>query len=214
MSELQAIFGGTFDPVHYGHLRTVEALAALTGLQKVTLLPNNVPPHRPQPVASPRQRLEMLRCAIAGSLLFDIDDRELHRDAPSWTVTTLRSLRAERGPDQPLAFIIGQDSLLSLNKWHRWEELLSLSHLLVCRRPEYPEQPASEELRHWIDTHAAQESRQLRQQPCGLIFQAETPLWPVSATAIRHRLQQNLSCEGLLPPSVINYITRSGLYRD
>ncbi|GAA0514202.1 nicotinate-nucleotide adenylyltransferase [Tatumella terrea] len=214
MSELQAIFGGTFDPVHYGHLRTVEALAALTGLQKVTLLPNNVPPHRPQPVASPRQRLEMLRCAIAGAPLFDIDDRELHRDAPSWTVTTLESLRAERGPDQPLAFIIGQDSLLSLNKWYRWEELLSLSHLLVCRRPGYPEQPASAELLRWIETHTARESRQLHQQPSGLIFQAETPLSPVSATAIRHRLQQNLSCEGLLPPSVIDYITRSGLYRD
>jgi len=137
MSELQALFGGTFDPIHFGHLRPVEALAQQTGLQRVTLLPNNVPPHRPQPEASAAQRVDMLRCAIAGLPLFDIDTRELARDTPSWTVTTLEAWRAERGAAQPLGFIIGQDSLLSLASWHRWQDLLSLCHLLVCQRPGY-----------------------------------------------------------------------------
>jgi nicotinate-nucleotide adenylyltransferase len=134
---LEALFGGTFDPIHFGHLKPVEVLAAQVGLKKVTLLPNNVPPHRPQPEASPSQRVEMVRLAIADLPLFDLDLREMQRDTPSFTLETLTELRAERGDDQPLAFIIGQDSLLTLHKWHRWEELLSLCHLLVCKRPGY-----------------------------------------------------------------------------
>ena len=214
MSELHAVFGGTFDPVHFGHLRSAEALARLTGLHKVTLLPNNLPPHRPQPVASPAQRLAMLRCAIADLPLFDIDDRELHRDTPSWTVTTLQTIRAERGSQQPLAFIIGQDSLLSLNKWHRWRELMSLCHLLVCRRPGYCRQPESAELQHWISKHLTDDPRRLQQYPAGLICLADTPYYPVSATVIRQRLHTGQSCSDLLPLSVINYIRQAGLYRD
>lgn len=134
MASLQALFGGTFDPIHYGHLQTVEALARQVGLRQVTLLPNNVPPHRPQPEASAAQRVAMVELAIADRPLFNLDTRELARQTPSWTVETLEQLRAERGAAQPLAFIIGQDSLLSLHKWHRWESLLDLCHLLVCQR--------------------------------------------------------------------------------
>ena len=214
MSELHALFGGTFDPVHYGHLHAVEALAADTGLHKVTLLPNNLPPHRPQPEASAKQRLAMLRCAIADLPLFEIDDRELRRDEPSRTVTTLEMLRAERGASQPLAFIIGQDSLLSLNTWHRWQELTSLCHLLVCRRPGYQHPPESPELQHWINQHLTHDVQQLHQQPSGLILLADTPLYSISATEIRQRRHAGLSCADLLPQPVINYIEQAGLYRD
>ncbi|HAI04311.1 MULTISPECIES: nicotinate-nucleotide adenylyltransferase [Pantoea] len=214
MSELHALFGGTFDPIHFGHLRPVEALAQQTGLQKVTLLPNNVPPHRPQPEASATQRVAMLRCAIAGLPLFDIDTRELERDTPSWTVTTLENLRAERGAQQPLGFIIGQDSLLNLPKWHRWQDLLSLCHLLVCQRPGYPTRMSSPEMQRWLDQHLAHDVKQLHLQPAGHIWLAETPLYDISATEIRRRRHHNQSCDALLPAAVIDYIDRAGLYRD
>ncbi|WP_130835545.1 nicotinate-nucleotide adenylyltransferase [[Erwinia] mediterraneensis] len=214
MPELHALFGGTFDPVHYGHLRPVEALAQLVGLKKVTLLPNNVPPHRPQPEASPAQRVAMLQCAIAGRPLFDIDQRELARTTPSWTVTTLESLRAERGPRQPLGFIIGQDSLLSLAKWHRWQDLLSLCHLLVCKRPGYATRMETPEMQRWLEQHLAQQVQDLQQKPAGYIWLADTPLYNISATEIRQRRHQGLPCDDLLPPSVIDYIDRTGLYRN
>lgn len=212
MSELHALLGGTFDPVHFGHLRPAEALAAQIGLTRVLLLPNNVPPHRPQPEASPTQRVEMLRCAIRDRPLFDIDTRELMRETPSWTVATLEELRAERGPQQPLGFIIGQDSLLSLSGWHRWQELLSLCHLLVCKRPGYPAEMGSPEMQRWLEDNLAVNAQQLHQQPAGFIWLADTPLVDISATEIRQRRRQKLACDDLLPAAVIDYIDRTGLY--
>ncbi|MEB5970529.1 nicotinate-nucleotide adenylyltransferase [Pantoea dispersa] len=214
MSDLYALFGGTFDPIHYGHLRPVTALAQQVGLQKVTLLPNNVPPHRPQPEASAQQRVAMLRCAVADRPLFDIDTRELARTTPSWTVDTLETLRAERGAQQPLGFIIGQDSLLTLGKWHRWQDLLSLCHLLVCKRPGYAAQMATPEMQQWLDAHQAHEVQQLHRTPAGHIWLADTPLFDISATEIRQRRHQGLDCGDLLPAAVIDYIDRAGLYRD
>ncbi len=214
MSKLYALFGGTFDPIHYGHLRPVEALAQQVGLKKVTLLPNNVPPHRPQPEASAQQRVAMLRCAIADRPLFDIDTRELARETPSWTVATLEMLRAERGAKQPLAFIIGQDSLLTLAKWHRWQDLLSLCHLLVCQRPGYATRMTSPEMQQWLDDHQAHDVQQLHQLPAGRIWLADTPLLDISATEIRQRRHAGASCADLLPDAVINYIDRAGLYRS
>lgn len=212
MSELYALFGGTFDPIHYGHLRPVEALAQQVGLQKVTLLPNNVPPHRPQPQASAAQRVAMLRCAIAGNPLFAIDTRELARETPSWTVTTLEALRAERGAEQPLGFIIGQDSLLTLAKWHRWQDLLSLCHLLVCQRPGYAAQMETPAMQQWLSTHLAQQPQELHHSPAGRIWLANTPLLDISATEIRQRRHAGQSCADLLPEAVINYIDHAGLY--
>ncbi|ORM68410.1 nicotinate-nucleotide adenylyltransferase [Pantoea rwandensis] len=213
MSKLHALFGGTFDPIHYGHLRPVEALAQQVGLKKVTLLPNNVPPHRPQPEASAQQRVAMLRCAIGDRPLFDIDTRELERETPSWTVATLEALRAERGAEQPLGFIIGQDSLLTLAKWHRWQDLLSLCHLLVCQRPGYATQMETDEMQQWLDAHRAHTPQQLHHSPAGHIWLADTPLFDISATEIRQRRHSGRSCADLLPDAVIDYIDRAGLYR-
>ncbi|MCP1437730.1 nicotinate-nucleotide adenylyltransferase [Erwinia persicina] len=209
---LQALFGGTFDPVHYGHLRPVETLAARLGLQKITLLPNNVPPHRPQPEASPAQRVKMLSLAIANNSLFDIDQRELQRQTPSWTIDTLIELRRERGEQQPLGFIIGQDSLLTLHKWHRWQELLDYCHLLVCKRPGYAENMATPEQQHWLDTHRTEDISRLHHFPAGSVFLADTLLLPISATEIRQRRRAGLSCDGMLPEAVINWINQQNLY--
>lgn len=210
---LQALFGGTFDPIHFGHLQPVDVLAKQIGLQQVTLLPNNVPPHKPQPEASAAQRVEMIELAIADNPLFNLDLRELERQTPSYTVDTLQYLRAERGSRQPIGFIIGQDSLLSLHHWHRWQDLLGLCHLLVCKRPGYPAEMANEEMQQWLEHHLCHEPALLHQQPHGLIYLADTPLIAISATEIRQRYLQNQSCTDLLPARVIDYIDRAGLYR-
>ena len=211
---LHALFGGTFDPIHYGHLRPVEALAAQVGLSKVTLLPNNVPPHRPQPEASPAQRVAMVRLAIAGNPLFDLDLREMQRSTPSYTLDTLTELRAERGARQPLAFIVGQDSLLSLQKWYRWESLLSLCHLLVCQRPGYATRMPDAEMQQWLQQHLTEDAAELQRHPAGRVFLADTPLLAISATEIRQRRHQGRSDQDLLPPAVSDYIDREGLYRN
>ncbi|TCT38043.1 nicotinate-nucleotide adenylyltransferase [Providencia alcalifaciens] len=210
---LQALFGGTFDPIHYGHLRPVEALANQVGLQKVILLPNHVPPHRPQPEASPIQRLEMVKLAIQNNPLFTVDTRELQRNTPSFTIETLSELRQELGHEQPLAFIIGQDSLLSINTWHGWTQLLDKCHLLVCARPGYATHFTDPDMQQWLQQHQVQDPQVLSQTPCGSIFIGDTPLVNISATEIREQLSEGQACEDLLPRAVYHYIQQQHLYQ-
>ncbi|HHR6130329.1 TPA: nicotinate-nucleotide adenylyltransferase [Providencia alcalifaciens] len=210
---LQALFGGTFDPIHYGHLRPVEALANQVGLQKVILLPNHVPPHRPQPEASPTQRLEMVKLAIQNNPLFTVDTRELQRNTPSFTIETLSELRQELGHEQPLAFIIGQDSLLSINTWHGWTQLLDKCHLLVCARPGYATHFTDPDMQQWLQQHQVQDPQVLSQTPYGSIFIGDTPLVNISATEIREQLSEGLACEDLLPSAVYRYIQQQHLYQ-
>ncbi|WP_241579453.1 nicotinate-nucleotide adenylyltransferase [Rosenbergiella nectarea] len=212
MSKLSAWFGGTFDPIHNGHLHCAREIASLLDLQNVTLLPNNVPPHRPQPEASATQRVELLKRAIQDDPLFSIDCRELERDIPSWTIDTLTLLRKEVGEKAPLAFIIGQDSLLSINKWERWQEILEYCHLVVAQRPGYSSQHADNKAQLWITRHLT-DAASLHRNPCGGIFLADTSLYTISATDIRRRLHHGLSCHDLLPDAVIEYIAETGLYR-
>lgn len=209
---LCAIYGGTFDPIHYGHLKSVEALAKLVALHQVTIMPNNVPPHRPQPEASSEQRRTMVELAIEGHPLFRLDARELERQTPSYTVETLEQIRAECGVEQPLAFIIGQDSLLSLQRWHRWESLLSLCHLLVCQRPGYPILMDTHEQQRWLESRSTTSVKALHAAPAGKIFLAQTPMFDISATAIRQRLKNHQPCGELLPPSVLTFIRQHNLY--
>ncbi|UUE11096.1 nicotinate-nucleotide adenylyltransferase [Dickeya zeae] len=210
---LTAYFGGTFDPIHYGHLRPVTALAQEIGLQRIILLPNNVPPHREQPEASASQRKTMAELAVEGNPLFCVDPRELQRATPSYTIETLEALRTEQGTSTPLAFIIGQDSLLTLHHWHRWQEILDYCHLLVCARPGYRQQLDTDELEAWLTRHQTQDAAQLHRQNHGLIYLAHTPLLSISATEIRQRRQNGLDCHDLLPESVLKYIDTHGLYR-
>ncbi|MCR3755853.1 MAG: nicotinate-mononucleotide adenylyltransferase [Sodalis sp. Psp] len=208
MSEctLIAFYGGTFDPIHYGHLKSVIALTRLVNLKQIILMPNNVPPHRPQPIASSQQRVEMVRLAIVGMArnLFTIDERELHRETPSWTVETFEALRREYGPSAPMGFIIGQDSLLTLPQWHRGQELLELCHLLVCARPGYSDR---------LTNRSIDDPKTLHQKPAGLIYCASTPEFAISASDIRQRYKKGQLCKGLLPSSVQSYIDKQGLYR-
>jgi len=213
MHSLQALFGGTFDPIHYGHLKPVEILANQIGLQRVTIMPNNVPPHRPQPEASAAQRKMMLELAIADKPLFRLDERELRRDTPSYTAETLQAWRAEQGPETPLAFIIGQDSLLNFPGWYQYQTILDNSHLIVCRRPGYSLMMKEEQHQQWLEQHLTHQVEDLHSLPAGKIYLAETPWFDISATLIRQRLQQGLPCDEMLPLPVLRYIQQQGLYQ-
>jgi len=213
MHSLQALFGGTFDPIHYGHLKPVEILANQIGLQRVTIMPNNVPPHRPQPEASAAQRKMMLELAIADKPLFQLDERELRRDSPSYTAQTLQEWRAEQGPETPLAFIIGQDSLLTFPGWYQYQTILENSHVIVCRRPGYALTMKEEQHQQGLGAHLTYQVEILHTLPAGKIFLAETPWFDISATLIRQRLQQGLPCDEMLPLPVLRYIQQQGLYQ-
>lgn len=213
MNQLQALFGGTFDPIHYGHLKPVEALANQIGLSRVIIMPNNVPPHRPQPEATSVQRKAMVELAISDKPLFTLDERELRRESPSYTALTLQAWREEQGPKRSLAFIIGQDSLLSFTTWHHYETILNNSHLIVCRRPGYPLGMENEADQKWLEDHLTHNADDLHTLPAGKIYLAETPWFNISATLIRERLEKGEKCDDLLPATVLDYINQHGLYR-
>lgn len=211
---IKALFGGTFDPIHYGHLLPVEVLAKQVGLQQVVLLPNHVPPHRPQPEATVKQRLAMLKLAIKTNSLFSIDTRELKRTTPSYTVETLLSFRQQIGRQKPLAFIIGQDSLLAIDTWFDWLKILDLSHLLVCARPGYTTYFSTSSMKQWLTQHQVDNPEILRHKPCGAIYLADTPLLNISATEIRERKRNRKSCKDILPTLVLRYIDKHDLYQN
>jgi len=213
--KLTALFGGTFDPIHYGHLLPAIALTHEIKLSHISLLPNHIPPHKPQPESSTNQRIEMLKIAIENYPILSIDMREITKsrlDRPSYTIDTLKAWRSENGNTQGLAFILGQDSLLNLPTWNNWQKLLDYCHLLICRRPGYADSTDNQNLKQWIKKHHTKDINQLHQHPNGFIYFANTPLENISATKIRQKISNNKSCEALLPPKVWQYIQTNHLY--
>ncbi|PIE00845.1 MAG: nicotinic acid mononucleotide adenylyltransferase [Thiothrix nivea] len=201
------ILGGTFDPIHFGHLRPALEIAEACGMEQVRLIPGNIPPHRPQPLATAQQRLAMLRLAIQQQPDFIADPRELNREGESYTVETLQSLRDELGADMPLAFMMGMDAFLSFRRWHRWQTIMQLAHLVIMHRPGYEPETADGFGRYHV-----QESCELRHSPAGRIaFQAVTQL-DISATFIREASRNGHSLRYLLPEAVCEYIAANNLY--
>lgn len=207
------IFGGTFDPVHIGHLRTSVELRKILGLSEMRLIPNANPPHRIQPEASAKHRLAMLQLALANEPGLVTDDRELRRQGPSYTLDTLTEIRAEIGTETPLCLCIGMDSLVNLNQWHRWCELTDLAHIVAVARPGW-HLPQSGEVLEFIHEHRATSEEQLQAQPAGKVLIREITLLPVSATGIRQALQRGESIRYLVPDKVIDYIRQHQLYSD
>ncbi len=128
------LFGGTFDPIHYGHLRPLWEVKEALKFDQLRLIPSFIPPHRGKPGASAKQRLEMLRLAVADVPDYEVDERELQRGGPSYTVETLQSLRNELG-DQPLCWVMGLDAFLGLASWYQWRRITELAHIVVTQRP-------------------------------------------------------------------------------
>ena len=210
------ILGGTFDPIHYAHLRLAEELANALDLAQVRFVPASVPPHRASPQVSAAHRADMVRLACADNTRFVLDDRECRRAGPSYTVDTLLELRAELGSACSLCLLMGLDAFLGLTTWSRWQRLFELAHMVVAHRPGFALDPGAvpATLARELDARRAQATRALQQSPAGLVWlQAVTPL-DISATAIREAIREQRSPRYLLPDSVLDYIHRSSLYKD
>ncbi|NIR61290.1 MAG: nicotinate-nucleotide adenylyltransferase [Gammaproteobacteria bacterium] len=204
------LFGGTFDPVHFGHLRpALEVLEALA-LEEVRFVPARVPPHRVVPAAAAEDRLRMLELALEGVRGFRVDRRELERDGPSYTVDTLRSLRGEVG-DRPLVLIMGTDAFSGLAQWHRWTELIGLAHIAVACRPGATA-PQTGPLAEWTTTRRVDAPSDLRGTPAGRMLFVEVTQLEIAATDIRARVARGASPRYLLPQDVADYIKARGLY--
>lgn len=207
------ILGGTFDPVHYGHLRPALELLQELDLAEVRFVPCRIPVHRDTPGITAEQRLALVRLATAGQAGFVVDDRELRRAGPSYMVDTLQSLRTEFGAGTPLALIVGRDAFRELDTWHRWRELTELAHIVVMQRPEALAsfRPPLEE---FIASRVVSHASALRQRPAGgILFQTVTQL-SISATQIRTLLACGQSPRYLLPEPALAYILERGLYRS
>lgn len=205
------LLGGTFDPVHFGHLRPAVELLQDLAFAELRLIPCNIPPHRPPTKATAQQRLAMLQAAIAGVPKFTIDDHELRRPGPSYMVDTLTSLRREL-PATPLCLIMGMDAFNGLPSWHRWEELIALAHIVVMRRPGGIV-PTEGVLAKLLKKCQIQQPELLHQKLAGQVL-----LWPVtqldiSATQIRKLIAQGKSTRYLLPDVVRELIEVERLYR-
>lgn len=213
MSGLIGVMGGTFDPVHNGHLRTAVEFRDRFRLDRLYLVPCRVPPHRTEPSASPAQRAQMLRLAIDGVDRLVVDEREIRRDGPSFTVDTLRSFRAQVGERESVCLLLGSDAFNQLHTWREWQQVLSLAHVVVVDRPgnnDLPNPVIADELAR----RRADSVRGIEDSPSGCIRREQFTFLDISASKIRALRAAGRTLKYLTPESVINYIEQTDLYRD
>lgn len=196
-----ALFGGTFDPVHLGHLRVAWEAAEFLDAE-VRLMPANVPPHRPQPVASASQRLAMLRAALQGQDRLLADDRELHREGPSYTVDTLTGLREEIGTTRPVVLLVGADAWSGLPRWHRWQELFGLAHIGVLTRAGH-EAHESAELQQQVGSRRTEAVADLSASAAGRVIDIGVSALEISATQVRNELAAGRQPRFLVPDALL-----------
>ena len=197
--------GGTFDPIHNGHLHAAVTAAAALDLERVNLVLAARPRHRAPPCATIEQRWAMLEIATQGHDLLRADDREIRRGAASYTVETLEELRAERGASPEIVWLLGWDAYRQLPTWHRWRELLPLAHLAVLRRPG-SDVALDPTMRDFTAVHRVDDAAILRRRPAGHVFFVDAPMLSISSTDIRTQLSLGEDVGQLLPPSVWTYI--------
>jgi nicotinate-nucleotide adenylyltransferase len=209
------ILGGTFDPVHYGHLRLAEEAADALALSRVLLIPAALPNLRARPGTEAQHRLQMVRLAVQGNPRLAVDDRELRREGTSYTVDTLAELRSELGAAAPFYLILGADAFVRLRAWSRWLQLFDLAHVAVATRPGYDLEGAlalcGELEAQWNARHASGPAA-CAAQPGGRIVRLPIPLLEISATDLRARMSRGHSVRYLLPPTVVDYIAAHRLY--
>jgi nicotinate-nucleotide adenylyltransferase len=194
------LFGGTFDPIHYGHLRTAFELWQMLRLTEVRFLPAGNPPHREQPLASAELRLRMVRAAVAGEPAFSVDDREMRRSGVSYSVETLAELRAEH-PRRSLCLLLGMDAFLGLPHWHRWRELLELAHVVVAHRPGW-KAPTQGPLGEVMVDHGTGSIRELHEQTAGRIYVHAVTQLEISSTELRQLIVGGRDPRYLVPDEV------------
>lgn len=217
-SSLIGVFGGTFDPIHYGHLRIAEEIAEMIGLREMRFVPAGSPRLRSAPAASRQHRAAMVRLAIQSNSRFILDEREITRPGVSHTVDSLREIKQELGENVVLCFITGTDAFMKLEGWHDWRELFGLCHFIIAARPGHalatmhdalPRELKGECVQRWVSTMDS-----LRHASSGLIFIAPTTLLDISATTIRACVAAGKSTRYLIPEPVLNYIAANHLYSE
>ncbi|HEU4516418.1 MAG TPA: nicotinate-nucleotide adenylyltransferase [Steroidobacteraceae bacterium] len=204
------VFGGMFDPIHYGHLRTAHELHELLGLDKVAFIPAGDPPHRAAPLADAATRLEMVRAAVGDDPRFIVDDRELRRGGPSYTILTLEEMRAERGV-QPLVLILGMDAFAGIDRWHRAGEIASLAHIVVAQRPgaAYPQAGLAASL---LGDRGCGDPAQLAGAPAGLVYVSANTQLDLSSSAVRAVIAAGRDPRYLMPEAARRIILARGSY--
>ena len=207
------IMGGTFDPVHFGHLRLAQEALEILGLQCVRWIPAGKPWHRNAPMASAVHRLKMVRLAIASNPVFELDEAEIRQETPGYTVETLERLRGELGPGRSIVLLLGTDSFRNLTSWERWRELFELAHVFVGLRPGHSLTPGgmpAELAAQWRKRTGTPE--EVVAHPAGRVVIYATTALDISASAIRAHFAQRLSPRYLLPSAVLDYIEAHALY--
>jgi nicotinate-nucleotide adenylyltransferase len=210
------IFGGTFDPVHFGHLRLATELAEAFHLEKVVFRPAGRPYHRGREAhATNDQRLTMLKLATQRDARFDVDNRELEREGPTYTYDTLAEIRKERGPDQPIVFLAGSDAFEKIDTWHRWTELFDLAHFVVAIRADdqqwQSKGPGAFPKEAW--PRITLNPRELLSAPAGKIMTFFMTPIAISSTAIRTLAHDGASIRYLTPDPVVEYVRSHDLYK-
>lgn len=200
------LLGGTFDPIHFGHLRPALDVQQALNLPSIRLIPLKTPPHREPPVASGKQRSAMIAASIRNVPGLQLDTRELTRSGVTYTVETLRELRREY-PGTPLFLLIGTDAFNQFPGWHRPDEILELAHLIIMRRPK------EQRPRHYKDRVVETPSAMMSEATGRILFQPVTQL-DISATRIRRMIREGRSPQFLMPDAALEIVLSSGLYRD
>ena len=206
------IFGGTFDPIHYGHLRSAFEMLQALEFAEVRFIPCSDPPHRGVTYASAKQRYELVEIAIAGQDGFVADDRELRRGGPSYTIDTVCALRQEF-PDHPLGLIIGMDAFLGLATWHRWDEILDYAHIIVAHRPGW-KAPDIGALGELIMEHGTHRVDDLHAARSGLVHIHAVTQLEIASTEIRELVAAGRDPRFLMPDAVRDAIEAMGLYKE
>lgn len=212
LSQPIGILGGTFDPIHCGHLRFAQEAVRALALAELRFIPAGVPPHRPAPLTSAQHRLEMVKRAVGGLAKLTLDEREIAKTAPCYTVETLASLRGELGAGRPLCLLLGADAFLGLPGWHKWRELFRLAHVVAASRPGFDALGAAPELHAEVKTREAKNADALREKASGAVFFLSMAALDVSSTRIRQALLAGDAAADLLPPAVLDYIQNHKLY--
>lgn len=216
MPKTIGLLGGTFNPIHFGHLRIAEELRENLQLDQVRFIPSANPPHKNQPKVTAQQRADMVSTAIDKHPTFVLDTQELDREGASYTIHTLQQLRQQFGPECSLCFIMGSDAFVKLETWHEWENLLDYCHIVLVSRPQdagNPQPEISPRLQTFISNHYTENPDDLSETPHGLIHMQSVTVLAVSSSMIRTLAKQQKSIRYLTPSTVVKKILDQKLYR-
>jgi len=212
---LIGLLGGTFNPIHFGHLRMAQELAETLQLDEVRFIPSANPPHKALPSVDAKHRTEMVRIAIKDNPIFKVDERELERNGASYTIDTLTSIKDELDQKTALCLILGSDAFVKLNTWHRWQELLQYCHIVLVQRPSvlHAELKLAENLEQLLRDHYTEDPAELASRGSGFIHMQKITALDISSTSIREMFKEEQTPRYLMYDQQIEYIKQHHLYK-